>query len=448
VLISNLFSSIKNKALQYVLSSRIISFLVQPAIIFLISKKFNSAEQGYYYTIGSLVTISIFFELGLGVVLTNYASHLFSKLKWSEERKLIGEVSDLAFFFQFFRKSVFYYLVVFLLYSICLLVYAYFNFYNKLDFHYSRELILVVVFSGLNLLHIPFMSIIEGCGKIKEVQFIRFLQAIGGQVLICFALLVNFKMEAIFLEYLLYFTSFTIWLLWTFRNLFSQFLEFRGSGKLENFKWKKEILPFQFQVSLSWLSAYFLGYLFVPIAYSFMGPVIAGQLGMTIKITTYIFNVSIAWVNVQSPKYAQLITLGKRIYLNKIVDKTMRDSMSVAIALALFMIFGIYILSLMNSEFSDRVLPLVLFSAIACTNIVNVYNHNVSSYLRAFRREPLLYLNIVVSLLILFNNISSGYNKSIHQMAVGYFLVMLLISFPIGTYLYNTWRKNKANILV
>ena len=439
-----LISSFKNKALQYVLSSRIISFLVQPVIIFLISKKFNSTEQGYFYTIGSLVTISIFFELGLGVVLTNYASHLFSKIKWDERDRIIGDRSDLTRFFQFFRKAIYYYLIVFILYAGCLLLYSYLNFYKKADFHYSRDLILVVIFSGLNLLHIPFMSIIEGCGKIKEVQFIRFLQAIGGQVLICLSLLVNLKMEAIFLEYFLYFSSFTIWLLWKFRGLFFQLLEFKGEGNQTEFNWKKEIFPFQFQVSLSWLAAYFLGYLFVPIAYAFMGPVIAGQLGMTMKLTTYIFNVSIAWVNVQSPKYAQYLSLGKNVQLNKLVGKTLFDSMLVAISIAILMIAGIFFLQILQIEFSKRVLPLMLFASIACTNVINVYNHNLSSYLRAFRTEPMLYLNIAVSILILVNNIVSGYTRNIYQMTIGYFLVMLLVSLPIGTYLYNKWRGDKV----
>lgn len=442
--IFEVFSSFKNKALQYVLSSRVISLLVQPAIIYLISKKFNSTEQGYFYTIGSLVTISIFFELGLGVVLTNYASHLFSTVKWDEDGKIIGDKINVARFFHFFRKAVYYYLVVFVLYACCLFLYSYWNFYNKQDFYYSRDLILVIVFSGLNLLHIPFMSIIEGCGKIKQVQQIRFLQSIGGQVLICLSLLGNLKMEAIFLEYFLYFTSFVVWILWTFRSLFFQLLEFKNSDNQAEFNWRKEILPFQFKVSLSWLAAYFLGYLFIPISYAYMGPVIAGQLGMTMKLTTYIFNVSIAWVAVQSPKYAQYLSLGKGKQLNRLVGKTMRDSMYVAILLALILIAGMYIMQILHFEFSNRVLPLFLFSAIAFTNVINVYNHNISSYLRAFRTEPMLYLNIVVSLLILVNNIFSAYSQSIYQMSIGYFLVMLFISLPFGTYLFNTWRKFKV----
>ena len=65
------------------------------SVIF-ISRYLNLIEQGYYYTFGSILSIQIFFELGLSGVITQFVAHEVALLKWEGPICLNGSPEALS----------------------------------------------------------------------------------------------------------------------------------------------------------------------------------------------------------------------------------------------------------------------------------------------------------------------------------------------------------------
>ena len=110
-----------DSAILYFISSKALALIYSPITILLITSKLTEVEQGYYFTFASLLGISIFFELGLGIILTHFASHEFSKLKWSDQGKLYGNSTSLEIIKTLIQKSLLWYLIAAILMSVIII---------------------------------------------------------------------------------------------------------------------------------------------------------------------------------------------------------------------------------------------------------------------------------------------------------------------------------------
>ena len=59
--------------------------------VLLIARFLTPAEQGYYYTFGSLVAIQMIFELGFSFVILQMASHERARLSISADYEITGD---------------------------------------------------------------------------------------------------------------------------------------------------------------------------------------------------------------------------------------------------------------------------------------------------------------------------------------------------------------------
>src|SRR6202162_2444360 len=59
--------------------------------VLLIARFLTPAEQGYYYTFGSLVAIQMIFELGFSFVILQLASHERAQLSISDDYRITGD---------------------------------------------------------------------------------------------------------------------------------------------------------------------------------------------------------------------------------------------------------------------------------------------------------------------------------------------------------------------
>src|SRR2546423_6258618 len=77
----------------------------------LIARFLSPAEQGYYYTFGSLVALQIVFELGFSFVILQLASHERSRLCISHDYEVTGDPIAHARLASVLQKSVRWYSV-------------------------------------------------------------------------------------------------------------------------------------------------------------------------------------------------------------------------------------------------------------------------------------------------------------------------------------------------
>ena len=62
-------------AILYTIFARVIQASGGIITVFLIARFLSKEEQGFYYTFVSVLAIQIFFELGLGGILTQFVAH-------------------------------------------------------------------------------------------------------------------------------------------------------------------------------------------------------------------------------------------------------------------------------------------------------------------------------------------------------------------------------------
>src|SRR6185369_3301792 len=82
--------------------------------------------------------------------------------------------------------------------------------------------------------------------------------------------------------------------------------------------WRREIWPFQWRIALSWLCGYFIFQIFTPVLFAFQGPVTAGQMGMSLTISSGIGSIAVAWMSTKAPVYGGLIARGEIGELDRI----------------------------------------------------------------------------------------------------------------------------------
>src|SRR5689334_17769121 len=80
-----------DRAVGFTVLARFWSSAAGLVTVALIARFLSPAEQGYYYTFGSLVAVQIIFELGFSFVILQMASHERARLSISEDCEITGD---------------------------------------------------------------------------------------------------------------------------------------------------------------------------------------------------------------------------------------------------------------------------------------------------------------------------------------------------------------------
>ena len=308
-----------DKAIYYLLMGRGISLISQSIIIFSIAKFFSENEQGFYYTFNNILATSIFLELGLGYVLTQFASHEFAHLTWNPDGSLAGNEKSLSRIITILRKSIKWYGIlstVFILVIIPIGILFFGSSRDSINVNYIIPWISLVFFSSLSLFIYPISSVIEGCGKVVELQKMRFYQLFIGGISIWMIIFLGGKL---FAASIVAFTNFSISVFWIYRNFEGLIHQLRQVKEIKEHQilWKKEIFPMQWRIALSWMSGYFIFQLFNPLLFKYQSPTVAGQMGMSLSIANLVLSICMAWVSTKIPLYGSLI---KKKILNTLIN--------------------------------------------------------------------------------------------------------------------------------
>lgn len=446
-MLNNNISKIKNilgidEAISFFLFGKMFSFVSAPLTIFLITTYFTSTVQGYYYTINSLLSLSIFFELGLGVVITQFASHEFANLEWNN-KKLEGEQSSLLRLVSLTKKSLKWYsiicgLFIFIGIPIGLLILN--SKHPNDELNYEMPWILTVIFFSLGTTVIPVTSVLEGCSQIAQVQRLRVLQAFGRNIFLWTAILFGLRLIVVSLEFFAILLVFIIWFIYNYKDFILQIFRLPLDKNI-TISWGREIFPLQSRVALTWISAYFSGYLFLPLLFTYRGPIEAGKMGISLRISEIIFLISIAWINTRAPKYGSLI--GKKNY--KELDQLALTSTFQAIVVGtIFSVGAVLIIFILNKyipNYGNRFLNPEIIGILCFTSLINVILSSAASYLRAFKKEPLMLLSVILAVLISVSNYFSSKYFNANMMAIFYSSIQIFIALPLTIFIL--FRKKK-----
>jgi len=432
-----------NDAILYVLSSKLFSFITTPVTLYLITTHFSTSVQGYYYTFYSLLGISIFFELGLGGVITQFTSHEFARVSWTQEGNLCGDPVALNRIISLLRKSLKWYGIISILCVMFILpagLYFFASNKNGVDVNYILPWILLSLFFGIGTWFVPLSSFLEGCGRVAHVQRLHLFQAVIGTIVVWSTILLKGNLFAASMEFMASVLVFAIWFIYNYKGLFKQISQFNLSSDIQ-ISWFNEILPMQWRIAVSWLAAYFGGYLFLPLLFKYRGAVEAGQMGMSLKLNGIVFLISMAWINTRVPLFGSLIQQGKHEDLRILAKKSTFQAVIVGLLLTAAIVAGLLILYRYLPSYSNRTLPVYVVGILCLsTALVNISN-GIAGYLRAHRQEPLMVVSIFIACITAISAYLSARFFNANIMAISTAVISILVGIP--AYYYVSRKKRK-----
>ncbi len=441
-----------DKAIAFTSGGRIVQAFTGLGSVFFISTFLTGVEQGFYYTFGSLLALKVFFELGLTGIMTQYVAHEASHLKLDENGIYVGEGryrSRLASLLRFCLKWYF---------ALCIIVFiSLFVFGNIYFSHYGDgqgesvewrlPWMIVVLTSSLQLLISPITSILRGLGFVKEMSKISFWEQIIIPVFTWGGLILGAKL---YVAGISHFLSIVLWIVLVNKDgLFKLLRNLLNVVVTEKVKYFKEIFPYQWRISLSWISGYFIFQLFNPVLFATEGAVIAGQMGMTLQALNAINSLSLSWMNTKVPLYSGLVARKEYEKLDSVFNTTLRQMTTVCVGLLSAFFIAIVFLRLTRlrigeSVLADRFLDYFPMILMMIPLFLNQFVGAWATYLRCHKREPFLVNSVVSGLLCLASTFFLGHSFGLYGVTIGYCCIQILM-FPWGRYIFVTKKTEWHN---
>jgi O-antigen/teichoic acid export membrane protein len=139
----------------------------------------------------------------------------------------------------------------------------------------------------------------------------------------------------------------------------------------------------------------------IPIVFAAQGPVVAGQLGMTLSITSALLSVSMVWISTKVPLFCNLVALKKYDELDRTFRTVGRHSFSVMLALSAGIIIMIIAVNKLIPSFAVRLADPTTAALLILAVLMAFPNIAGSAYLRAHKREVTAPANISIALITL-----------------------------------------------
>lgn len=439
-----------DKAIFFTSSSSILGAFGSVVSVILVVKYLTGVEQGFYYTFGSIVAIQIFFELGLNGIITQYVAHEMAYLQWQGNHMVQGEskyISRLSSLLHFSLKWYLFFASV-LIVSLIAVGFFYFNRYNTSNntVSWGAPWVLLAAGTGINLIISPVIAFLQGLGKVKEIAKTQLILQIFKLSIVWVGLIAGAKLYVLGLGSFAGVIIYTVLVTFKYRKLLANIWQ---TKIIERVHYRREIFPFQWKIAMSWISGYFIFQLFNPVLFATEGPVVAGQMGMTLAALGGISSITIAWINTKVPVFSGLIAQKKYSQLDTLFNSTLLQSfiLNILLLLAMFaVVFWIryFNISMGGKHLGDRFLPYLPMLFMMLSIVANHIITSWATYLRCHKKEPMMMLSIAMGVLCTLSTVFLGKYFGVTGMTTGYLalcVMSLIWTYFIFTHNKHEWHK-------
>lgn len=408
-------------------------------VVFIVPYFFSGSVQGYYFTFSSLVASQVFFELGLNYVITQIIAHEAINVSVDTRGGIYGEERSVDRIISLLALVKKWYLIISILFLLIVSACGFSFFYDKGDLPlqtWAPAWFFHVFFTSVNLFISPYFSILDGLGKVANSAKIRLLQSLVSYL--AFAVLAVMGM-GLYSVVAISFGSSIIGLTWLLLRYPSLF--FKAKNTISHYiSWRHEIFPFQWKIAISWISGYFIFQLFNPLMFAHQGPVVAGQMGLSMSVFSTLLGLAMGWVTAKSPVFAGFISSGdRRRAVNLFSDVLLKSSILNIILGGGFVVFVIA-LNFFDFKITSRLLPVMDLILILCTTVINQLIFSMAAYMRAHKEEPMLLNSVCVALITIISlYFTSFYGAT--TVLIFYLALLALLALPWTYLLFKRYLK-------
>jgi O-antigen/teichoic acid export membrane protein len=388
-------------AVAYTFLARLMSIAGSTGTVLLIARFLSPVEQGYYYTLLSLVALQMVFELGFSFVIQQLAAHECARLKLHADGTVTGDAEAHARLASTLQRSVQWYTVAAVAMFLVLAPLGVLFFQHRAAAGAPRVAWLgpwmcAVIASAVGLWCLPFFSFLEGCGQIRAVAALRLRQSMATMFLAWTAMVLHHGLYSPALV-ILGQAGIGLFFLFARRSFLMGLMRHPvGYGGIE---WGREVWPFQWRIAISWLCAYFTVQAFIPLLFAIRGPVEAGQMGMSLSITSYMGSLVLPWITTKATPFGRMVAEGQFVELDRLFRRTLRQALAVFGLIAVGVCAGAFCLPYLAPRLSARVVAAPLFVVLVLGSGANCVVQSAAVLLRSFKREPFVAQSLVVSAL-------------------------------------------------
>jgi hypothetical protein len=434
-----------DRAIAYTVLARCVQILGSTGTVLLILRYLTPVEQGYYYTLLSLVSLQTVFELGFSFVILQMAAHECAHLAVHPDGRIEGDVVAHARLASILQKTLRWYAAATLIFCIVLLPVGmyFFSRHAGTGVAWHGPWAVAVLATSLLFLLNPFFSFLEGCGQVWQVGRMRFLQAVLGSVMAWAALVAHqglYSPALVIVAYVVVGASF----LWTWRRLLMTLL--RDPVKESAVSWRAEVWPFQWRTGVSWACAYFTIQIFIPVLFAYRGPAEAGQFGMSLSITTYLSTLMLAWMSTKATPFGRMIARGEFRRLKALFFRTLRQTLGLLVAMAALCETAVVALHYQFPGLATRIASPQIFALLLLACVSSFIVQSMAIYLRSFKREPFLAQSVVVAALTVLLSLLTVKGVGITGIAASYLLCTGVISLIVGAASFRSWHTAQWGI--
>uniref|UniRef100_B1XTG1 Polysaccharide biosynthesis protein n=1 Tax=Polynucleobacter necessarius subsp. necessarius (strain STIR1) TaxID=452638 RepID=B1XTG1_POLNS len=354
-------------------------------------------EQGYFYTMGSLLSSYTLLDLGLSSLLVQICAKNFSKLHWTNHNGIAPIGEPRLLFLDLIKKSMRWYfyagITSLLLIPIGIIYFSYSHIGQEIA--WLGPWVIITLSLTISMPTIGLMAILEGSHRITEAYSIRSCQYVIGAFLAWILLYTGYGLYALAMPPLATFLLVTLWVQGKYRTLITEVINVG-----DQFKWKLEVKPLHRKVALTWFSNYLFLHTPTPIIFYFLGSVKAGQFGLSMTIANVLASIGTSKVAAIIPRFSHLVEEGSQIEADTLFMKNFWQSMLICTCGAVIISACTYILA--SNHIVSRLLPwnelgILMFS------LVGFHSSNLmAAYFRAYGEEPMAKVNIYMMLGVLF----------------------------------------------
>jgi O-antigen/teichoic acid export membrane protein len=431
-----------DRAIGFTILARGWSSLAGLVTVALIARFLSPAEQGYYYTFGSLIALQIVFELGFSLVILQMASHERAHLDFCPGGVIAGDAVAHARLASVLQKTVRWYTSAAIILALFLLSAGSYFFSShsqgagNVSWHvpwYAASLAATFTFQ-LD----PLLSFMEGCGFVPNVARLRLAQAVTGSTLAWLALISH---RGLFAPAMIITANAGVAFFWLFRrrDLLLSLMRYKtGEHRVH---WSKEVWPFQWRIAVSWLSGYFIFQLYNPVLFAYRGAVVAGQMGMSLTLTSALLTVAISWVNTKAAPFGTMIARKEFAKLDRLFLQSVRQAVTVCLlGIAAVWILVMY-LNWGHFPSAHRVLDPTALAILLAGAPINVIIFAEATYLRAHKQEKFLFNSVLGAILVGSSTYFLGRSYGALGVVIGSLLVNIFIGLPLATHVFLKYRR-------
>ena len=408
----------------------------------LIARFLSPAEQGYYYTFGSLIALQIVFELGFSFVILQMASHERAHLTFSSANVISGDSAAHDRLASVLQKTVRWYTTAAALMAVFLLT-AGSHFFST-HAHAGEQVFwripwyTAAIAATLTFQLDPILSFMEGCGFVPNVARVRLAQAVTGSSLAWMALATH---HGLFAPAMVISGNASVAFIWLFHRRKLLLPLFRRDPGGNRIHWLKEVWAFQWRIAVSWLCGYFIFQLYNPVLFAYRGAVAAGQMGMSLSLANALISVTISWVNTKAAPFGAMIARKEYVQLDRVFFQSVKQSLAVCAAGAVVIWLAAMYLNWAHIPLAHRILDPISLGILLVNSLISVIVFAEATYLRAHKQEKFLLNSVLGAILVGSSTYFLGRSYGATGIVVGTLLVSLLMGLPLGTYTFLKYRR-------